>query len=158
MKIYVKTNIWSIRGTMTFTDELEKPLYFSKMNIFAGGATVSTPEKADILRLKQSMWTGNFSITDMRTKKLVGKCKPKLLTLKTGTMKVDLNGQPFTVKGSFFAFQFTIVNAAGETVVTANKKLMSWGDAYEIDIHDTQAILPEYIVALCVIFNAKRKQ
>ena len=157
MKFYCKTNIFSIRGTMTFYNETEKPLYYSKLNLFMGGATVSTAEKQNILRLTKGWFSGNYKIKDMRTKQMVGKCRPKIFTLKTGTLKVDLAGQKLTVKGSFFAFQFTIVNPAGETLVTANKKLMAWGDAYEINIHNPDVVNPEHIVALCVIFNAERK-
>ena len=158
MKIYVKTSILSLTGKMTFTDENEKPLYYSKNNIFMGGATIRTPEGQKILRLTKGWFSGAYKIKDMRTKKLVGKCRPKIFTLKTGSLKVDLAGQKLAVQGQFLlAFQFTIVNPEGETLVTANKKLMAWGDAYEIDVHKPDVVHPEYIAALCVLFNAERK-
>jgi len=162
MKFYVKTNIFSIRGTMTFSDESGQPLYYSKRKIFALTriATISTADNTNILRIDQNLITWfsrKFKIRDMRTKQIVGRCATKVFTLKTGSMKVDLGGQEFTVTGSFFAFQFKIVDSNGETVVTANKKLLSWGDAYEIDVHKPEVVAPELIVALCTIFNHVRR-
>jgi len=162
MKLYVKQNIWSIRGTLTFSDEQEKPLYYSKRKIFAitRVATISTAaDNKDILRIDQNLFTWfsrKFTIRDLRSNQVVGRCATKVFTLKTGSMKVNLGGQEYTVSGSFFAFQFKVTDAQGQTVVTANKKLLSWGDAYEIEVHNPQAIHPEWIVALCQIFNYVR--
>ena len=162
MKLYVKQNIWSIRGTLTFSDEFEKPLYYSKRKIFAltRVATISTADNKDIMRVDQNLITWfsrKFKFRDMRSNQLVGRCATKVLTLKTGSMTAELGGQTYTVSGSIFAFQFKVMDSAGQVVVTANKKLLSWGDTYEIDVHNPQAIHPEWIVALCTVFNYVRQ-
>lgn len=59
-------------------------------------------------------------------------CISKEFSLFKPRYNIDFNG--WHIKGDFFEWDYTIVNASGYTVATISKQLLRWTDTYVIDV------------------------
>lgn len=59
-------------------------------------------------------------------------CISKEFSLFKPRYNIDFNG--WHIKGDFFEWDYTIINASGYTVATISKQLLRWTDTYVIDV------------------------
>ncbi|MBQ9860081.1 MAG: LURP-one-related family protein [Clostridia bacterium] len=61
---------------------------------------------------------------------------------------IDCNG--WQVEGSFFEWDYTIRNAAGQSIATVTKELFNWTDTYSIEVADHRDALCALMLVLAI--------
>jgi len=67
------------------------------------------------------------------------------------TITTPTNGE-FSIRGSFFAHSFEVLNPQGAVVISMRKHIISWGDTYEI-YFDASCITPEAAAAVILTID-----
>lgn len=79
-------------------------------------------------------------------------CITKELTLFKPSFSVDFNG--WSVKGSFWEWDYTVLDARGGTVAVISKELLNWTDTYSIDVAREEDAL--YVLMLVLAIDAEK--
>lgn len=132
MKLLFKQRFFSWFDSYDIYDESGRTLYTVKgqlawghrLKVFdARGREVGTVRERIITLLpKFEVYLGD---------QYVG-CISKEFSLFKPRYNIDFNG--WHIKGDFFEWDYTIVNASGYTVATISKQLLRWTDTYVIDV------------------------
>lgn len=154
MYLYLKQKVFTIRESLTFFDKNQQPVYTVKGSLLKipHRLTICNAEGTALIQVKTKIFAllKTYNIIDFRSHKKIGRIKRRFSIGKN--FSVAINGQASKVKGSLFGFQFEIVNKAGENMLSVKKKLISWGDSYEVFI-DEAKINPEIACAVCIAFD-----
>jgi len=139
MKLYIKQKVFSIGAKFDITDEQGNQQYFCK------GKAISFGKKFKIFD------NNNQIVVDIKQKHFKLMPTYKITASgKTITMKKKFTlaraafvfqGVNWSVQGDFMAHNYKILSDGGFPVITINKKYMSFGDSYEMDISDGQDVL-----------------
>jgi uncharacterized protein YxjI len=141
MKFYIKQKVFSFKDKFNITDENENLLYQVKGKMFS-------------LRNKLEMQNNKGEVLFTSMKKLFrifskytifdkGEQDVATIVRKFSLRpKFDLSilNKEQTVDGSLFAHSFNILANGGGTVASISKKIISWGDTYEIEIFEDENI------------------
>ena len=79
-------------------------------------------------------------------------CITKELTLFKPSFSVDFNG--WSVKGSFWEWDYAVLDARGGTVAVISKELLNWTDTYSIDVAREEDAL--YVLMLVLAIDAEK--
>lgn len=136
MKYYVKQKVFSLKDKFYIKDESQNDKYMVQGKMF------SLTNQLDLMNLNEEvLLTANkrmfqffpkYAIVDSRgeqqavVKRLFG-LRPKF--------NVFIGNETLEVQGSFFAHSFTIIRN-GINIASIIKKVMAFGDAYEIEIDE----------------------
>jgi len=155
MYLYLKQKVFTIGDRLTFYNENQQPVYFVKGSILKipHRLTISDAAGGELVQVKKKIFAlvRTYKIIDMRSNMTVGNVSRKWFSL-TKSFNIKINGYPLQIKGSLFGFQFEVQNMNRQTLVAVRKKLISWGDAYEVSI-DEANIPPEIACAICIAFD-----
>jgi len=75
-------------------------------------------------------------------------CITKDFSLFTPRFSIDCNG--WTVEGSFWEWDYSILDSAGTDVASISKELFNWTDTYVIDVHDPKDALCALMLVLAI--------
>ena len=154
MYLYLKQKVFAIRDKLTFFDEAGTPVFKATGSLFAIPKRLNVTDTVGTelmqVRVKLFRIFLTYGLIDLQSRTEIGYVKAKFSLTKS--FKVVIAGETLHIKGSLFGFQFNLVNAAGETLVSVNKKLLSWGDSYQVFIDETK-IKPEVAAAICIAFD-----
>ena len=75
-------------------------------------------------------------------------CITKDFSLFTPRFSIDCNG--WTVEGSFWEWDYAILDSAGNDVASISKELFNWTDTYVIDVHDPKDALCALMLVLAI--------
>jgi uncharacterized protein YxjI len=140
MKFYIKQKVFSFKDKFNITDENQNLKYQVK------GKFMSIQNKLEMLDDKEEVL--------FTSKKKLLRLFPKYLIFNPGEQEVasivkkfslrpkfDLSilNKEQTVDGSLFAHSFNI-NDNGRVVASISKKIISWGDTYEIEIFEEENV------------------
>ena len=140
MKFYIKQKVFSFKDKFNITDEQQNLKYQVK------GKFMSLHNKLDLL-------DENGEVLFSSKKKLL-RLLPKYFIFDRGEQEVATIVRKFslrpkfdlsilrkeqTVDGSLFAHSFNILDNDG-VVASISKKIISWGDTYEIEIFEEENI------------------
>jgi uncharacterized protein YxjI len=136
MKYYVKQKIFSLKDQFYIMDQSGKEVYGVKGKMF------SLSNKMELLNMNGSqVLSTNKKILAFLAKYFVYDPHGELLAeikRKFGIrprFQIIMGNQVYSVEGSLFAHSFGIFDGSNE-VASISKKVLSFGDTYEIDIHD----------------------
>lgn len=136
MRFYIKQKVFSFRDKFRIMDESQKELYQ------VSGKFLSIQNKLELLNMDGS--------TVLHAQKKVFSIMPKYTILDPHDepvafiqrkfafkprFEVQVGSKQLTVQGSFWGHSFGIHDGDME-VASISKKIISWGDTYEIEIHD----------------------
>ena len=161
MRYYIKQKVFSIKDKFKVTDENQNELYEVK------GRFMSLSNKLELKDMNGSVlflakkkilsFMARYSLFDDQGTE-VALIKRKL-SLRPN-FDLSIMGKDLSVEGSFYGHAFDIVDQEN-VVASINKKYLSWGDTYEIDIHETEhneLYLFVVIIIDQVIHEKKRRQ
>ncbi|MBI9008998.1 MAG: LURP-one-related family protein [Tenericutes bacterium] len=116
LKYQVQGKVFTIRNKLEMQDANENVLYKSQKKLFRLFANylISEPDGGEVANIKRK-----FSL------------RPKF--------DLSILNEELTVDGSLFAHSFGIYNK-GEMVASISKKIISWGDTYEIEIFEEKNV------------------
>lgn len=136
MKYYVKQKIFSLKDQFYVMDQSGKEVYSVKGKMF------SLSNKMELLNMNGSqVLNTNKQIFSFLAKYFVydppGELKAEIKR-KFGIrprFQVTVGEEELVVEGSLFAHSFGVFNGSDE-VASISKKVLSFGDSYEIEVHD----------------------
>lgn len=145
MKLYIRQKIFSWKDKFTFYDSNGNDKYHVEGEFFSFGKKlhVYDSQGREAAYIEQKLlsflpryfvYVGNEQIAEI------------VKEMSFFRPKYSINGLGWQVEGDFFAHDYDIV-FNGEKIVTINKKWMTWGDCYELNINDES----DEIVALSVV-------
>ncbi len=140
MKFYIKQKVFSLKDKFNITDENQNLKYQvkgkimsiqNKLELLDEKGEVLLTSKKQLLRLLPKYYIFNYSGQEVATivKKLSLRPKFDLSILR----------KELTVDGSLFGHSFNIMDNSG-VVASISKKIISWGDTYEIEIFEDENI------------------
>ncbi|MCK4551632.1 MAG: LURP-one-related family protein [Tenericutes bacterium] len=160
MKFYIKQKVFSFKDKFRVLDENENLQYEIKGKVFSitnklefldKNGEVLFRSNRKIFTLLPKYYIYNLRDEEVATIQRVFSLRPKFnLSILRKEMRMD---------GSLFAHSFTIYDN-DEVVATIRKKIISWGDTYEIEIFDDENIelLLFSVIVLDQVFHEKRRR
>ena len=152
-QFYLKQKVLSVRDSYTIYDEKDQPVYTGKARMFTIGKKIDmyAADTEDIiytLNRKLFSFLPAYTLNDKEGRE-IAKMKQQF---SMRNKKIDIEGVhgEFHVKGSLWAFDFEFYKA-DKKVVDVNKKRLSWGDTYEITIHEDENA--EFYLALVLMID-----
>lgn len=151
MKFYIKQKVFSLKDQFNVLDENQNQVYqvqgkmFSisnKLELLQPDGTLVYHSKKKIFSImpKYFIFTPNDDEVATVQRKIA--IKPKF--------EVVVENQELEVRGSLFAHSFQVYDD-DRIVATIEKKIISWGDTYEIDILDERRI--ELMLFIVIIID-----
>jgi uncharacterized protein YxjI len=160
MRFYIKQKVFSFRDKFRIMDESQKEMYQ------VSGKFMSVQNKLQLLNMDGS--------TVLHAKKKVFAILPKYTIFDPHDNEVayiqrrfafkprfdvQVGTKDLRVEGSFWGHSFGIFDGDRE-VASISKKIISWGDTYEIEVHDdrdTELFLFIVIIIDQVIHEQKKR-
>lgn len=136
MKFYVKQKVFSFKDKFKVLDETQKELYSVEGKFFSisnklellnlnGSQVLNAQKKIFSFLPKYTIFTPHGEQLAIVQRKFA--LKPKF--------NVEVGNEELQVEGSFFGHSFGIMRNGNE-VASIQKKIIAWGDTYEIFIAD----------------------
>jgi len=154
MYLYLKQKVFTIRDRLTFFDETGSPVYFAKGSLFVipKRLTLTNAAGVEFMQVRKKLFRlfRTYGLIDLQTGQEIGTIKRRFSFNKN--FGITVNNEELTLKGSLFGFHFTVLNPNGEILLTVDKKIISWGDTYQVSI-DESKIKPEIAAAICIAFD-----
>lgn len=149
MKLYAKQQWFSLKQNVEFFDEHEQIVYFAQgFHDWLGRRKVSlidcsTNEEVAYIKQRSSALSPTLEVTvdgqpDLLIRKKAFSFKPFYI----------IDGEDWTVEGSFMAFDYAIYDSQRNVVARITKQILKWTDTFEIDIQDSSA---NVVHILCIV-------
>jgi len=140
MKFYIKQKVFSFKDKFNITDEQQNLKYqvkgkfmslHNKLDLLDENGEVLFSSKKKLLRLLPKYFIFDRGEQEVATIVRKFSLRPKF--------DLSILSKEQTVDGSLFAHSFNILDNDG-VVASISKKIISWGDTYEIEIFEEENI------------------
>ncbi len=151
MNLYMKQKVFSWRAKFSITDENGEPQYYAQGELISLGRNlhIYDANMNEVAEVRQKL-TSLISLYRIFVGMMdLGEIKIKTSFLKA---KYELTGLGWIITSTTFQRSHTITDKNGKVIGAMHKKLMSWGDCYEIEVEDPENTLA--VVAVVVAINA----
>ncbi len=148
MRLYIKQKVFSWNDRFNIFDESGTPFYSAEGEFFSWGKKLHVygPDGAEAAFIRQkvmSLFPRFFiEINGQTVCEVV-----KEFTLFRPSYRLE--GLSWRMGGDFFDHEYSLTSKEGE-IMRLSKKWFTWGDTYELDIHEPQNELICLCVALAV--------
>ena len=148
MKLYIKEKVFSWTDEFTVLDHNGEPKYTVEGELFSWGKKLHVYDRTgrEAAFIKQELFTWMPEYTVYTGSREIGTIK-KEFTFFTQRYTVDSLG--WEVEGSFWEHEFRI-HKNGRVIASMEKEWMTWGDSYEVTIHDPADELAALAVVLTI--------
>ena len=138
--VYLNQKVFSIRDEFKVYDDKQNVLYEAKgkfISLNSQRDIFKTGELTPVYTMKQKVLTfvPTYFLYDSQ-KQQVAKMAQQLLAFFGTKFNLIVKEKKYDISGDFFGYNYQIKDEAG-VVVQITKKILSWGDAYQIGIADT---------------------
>ncbi|QMS84493.1 LURP-one-related/scramblase family protein [Candidatus Xianfuyuplasma coldseepsis] len=161
MKFYIKQKVFTLKDQFSIMDESGNPIYNvqGKMFSFSNKLQLQNPNGSVVLHAKKQVFRflPKYFLYDPHDEEVATIERKFGLRPK---FEIQAGVDNLRVEGSFFAHSFQIYKD-DLIVASIQKKLISWGDSYEIDINDinnTELYLFIVIVLDQIIHEQQRRR
>ena len=146
--IYKQQKVFSIRENFSYFD-INQNLVFTARGSFFGFPKryhlFSGAGQQPIIEVTRPAFAmmPRFLIKDLTSGRMIGKVKKRFRFF--GRPRFDVfsaDGGVYRIEGSFWAHNFKIFDPLGRQIIDVQKKVISWGDTYEIMIDDRFVPVP----------------
>lgn len=149
MKFYIKQKVFSLKDQFSILNEMQQNVYqvqgkmlsiSNKMDLMQPDGTVILHAHKKVFSFMPKYFIETPHGEELATVQRKFGLRPKFL--------VTVGDDELSVEGSLFAHSFHIMDD-NQTVASIQKKVISWGDAYELDIpDDRRTVLLLFIVII----------
>jgi uncharacterized protein YxjI len=151
MKFYIREKIFSIGDKFSIKDVSGSDVFNVEGRIFSMGNKLRIYDmfNNEIVYIEQKL----FKLLPEYNIYLDGKYAAKVkkeFTFFSNRFDIDSIMGNFDIEGDFFAHDFSIMKN-GSTVAVINKKWVSWGDTYEINIDEQENYA--FILAMVIVID-----
>ncbi|MDR0934762.1 MAG: hypothetical protein LBM03_00430 [Erysipelotrichaceae bacterium] len=160
VRFYLKQKVFSIGDSYKFLTEAQELVFKAKGSIFAipKRYKLYDANKNFIGMAKKSFWTYNYTISFGGVKVIKIRWKFAFMTAKYSIEYLD-GSRHLELKGDFADFHYQVLED-GKLAAAISKKILSWGDTYEIDCDETlmkPALMALITIAIDDIYERRRK-
>ena len=151
MKFYVKQKVFSLKDQFTILDAQQNTVYQvqGKMFSISNKLDLMNPDGSVVLRAHRKVMSfmPKYFVHTPHDEELAivqrkFGLKPKFI--------VTVGDEELVVEGSLFAHSFQVMDSS-QIVASISKKVISWGDTYEIDIIDERRL--ELLLFIVIIID-----
>ncbi|MCF7925585.1 MAG: LURP-one-related family protein [Candidatus Izimaplasma sp.] len=160
MKFYIKQKVFSLKDNFSVYNDSENTVYTVEGKFFSlkNKLTLKTPSGEDVLYSEKKVFSlrPTYFIYDLNGTQIA---KIRQRFSFRPKFDVSIYHDSLTVQGSLFAHSFTVESERGiEASVT--KKIISFGDSYEIDIQapDNQEIYLFLVIVLDQVLHEQQNK
>lgn len=156
MKLFVKEKLLSMHNRYYISNENEELTYEIESKVISIGdkTTIYDKEHNFIAYIEQEI----FHFTPHYNVYIEGKYKYQIKK-KFHFFKNDYElSNMYKVEGSTFSLNFTITNNYGKTIALVNRKFLSIGDKYQIEIIDENDIYTILTIIVAITNDVDRSQ
>lgn len=160
MRFYIKQKVFSLKDRFRIMDETQQELYSveGKFISIQNKLALNNMDGSQVLNAKRKMFAlfPRYDIFTPHSEHLATIQKKFALRPK---FSVYVGNEELQVEGSFFGHSFGVLRN-GTEVASIQKKVISWGDTYEINILDelnTELYLFIVIIIDQIIHEQKNK-
>ena len=156
MKLFVKEKLLSMHNRYYIYNENEELTYEIESKVISIGdkTTIYDKEHNVIAYIEQEI----FHFTPHYNVYIEGKYKYQIKK-KFHFFKNDYElSNMYKVEGSIFSLNFTITNNYGKTIALVNRKFLSIGDKYQIEIIDENDIYTILTIIVAITNDVDRSQ
>lgn len=148
MKLYVKQKMFSIGDKFTIKDEFGNDKYFAEGKIFSVGHKVRIYDmnNNEVIYIKQKLMSFLPKYEIYVNGNLAGVLTKKITFLRPKYIIEDSN---LELEGDIWEYDYTLKNGDHE-IMNVSKKVLSFSDCYEINIHSDEDELLSLAVTLAV--------
>ncbi|WP_423188289.1 LURP-one-related/scramblase family protein [Alkalibacterium sp. f15] len=159
MRLYIKQKVWSFKDRFTIKDDVERDVYYveGEMLTFAKKLRLFDQQNEEQLYIEQKLWRFFPEYDLYQDGQQVATVKKDFELFKNN---YTILGPDWHIEGSVMAHDY-VIKEGNKVIADINKKWLSWGDAYEIIIHDEKSVsvlLGVVIVIDAVISQARNGQ
>lgn len=152
VRYYIKQKVFSWRDQFTVKDEHERDCYYVEGELLTLGKKlrIFTMNDEEIVYIEQKLWRFLPEFNLYVGNKQLATIKKEFHFLKNN---YTIYGPDWQIEGNFLAHDY-VIKERGKVIADVNKKWLSWGDTYEINILDEaqeDILLGAVIVIDCVI-------
>jgi len=136
IKLYIRQKVFSIGDKYNITNELNQPVFRVESEIFTFGAKIHLYDAAgtELYFIQQKLFKFLPEYHIYNGDMLCAIVK-KEFSFFTPKLNITSQFGDFTFEGNPFAMDFTILQD-GIPIGELHKKWFTWGDSYELIIHD----------------------
>ena len=147
MKLYIKQKVFSWGDKFTVKDAHGEDRYYVEGEVFSFGKKLHVCDMSgrEVAFIKQELWTFMPQYTVFCGDREVATIRKEFTFLFP---RYVIDGLDWEIDGSFMAHDYEITKS-GRPIVTIRKEWMTWGDAYELSITDSQ----DEIIALAAVLT-----
>ncbi len=158
-KFYLKQKVFSFRDSFKVFDENQNQVYHAnaKMMSFARQYQIyqSNPERLLFtMRRRMLSFLPTYELFNAQGEN-VAIMRKRFAAFKN-RIDIEANNENYTLEGSVWAHNFTIASSKG-IVLAVRKKILAWGDTYEIEIDDQADVdkMIAFVVMIDSIYHRK---
>ena len=154
MKFYMKQKVFSWRDRFTIKDEHGRDVYFVEGELLSWGKKLSVTDTNghEVLFIKQNIWNWLPNYSLLMGGEEVAVVKKELTFFKP---RYTIDGPDWEVEGHIFEHDYSIYEG-NHAVASISKEWLTWGDSYELDVDEENALLALGVILIidCVMAEA----
>lgn len=150
MSVYYINQNFSVRDRFTIKDENQEDVFYAEGELLSFGKriTLRTMDGEDLLLVKEKLfhWLSQYEF--YVGEQLIGEVKRKLSFFRPRYTMVTPD---WTIQGDVWSYNYEI-KEGNQVVAVINKKLLSFMDAYEIEIYQEDYV--ELVLGIVIAIDA----
>lgn len=138
MTLYIKQKVFTLTDRYSIYNESEEPVFNVEKQLFSFPSKfyLFDNEQNELFRLEKNFTLFLSSYEIYCGNKHYASVQKELSLFKAKFLITSEYGE-YVIDGAIFDYDFSIFKN-GELMGTVNKKLLSWGDSYELQVKDTE--------------------
>ncbi len=160
-KYYLKQAVFSIRDSFKVYDESQRVIYHAHAKMLSVSRQYKiyrSPDEKLLFTMKRRLlsFLPVYELYDATARQVA--IMRKRFALFKNQIDIETEGRRYLIEGNVWAHNFTI-SSDRKTVLNVRKKILSWGDTYEIEIAedgDTDRLIA-FVIMLDSIYHRHRQ-
>lgn len=159
MRLFIKQKVWSFKDRFTIKDDVERDVFFveGEFLTLAKKLRLFNLDNEEQLYIEQRLWRFLPEYDLFQDGVKVATVKKEFALFKNN---YTITGPNWHIEGSVMAHDY-VIKEGNKVIADINKKWLSWGDSYEININEDSSVtvlLGIVIVIDAVISRARANQ
>lgn len=150
MRLYIKQKVWSFKDRFSIKDDVERDRYYVEGEFFsfAKKLRLFNIDNEEQLYIEQSLWRflPEYNLYEKGEK--VATVKKDFTLFKNN---YTILGPDWHIEGSVMEHDY-MIKEGDKVIADINKKWLSWGDTYEINIYDEASV--NVLLGIVIVIDA----
>lgn len=149
MKLYIKQKVFSWNDRFTVKDEYGNDVFFIEGELFSWGKKLHVYDTSgqEVVFISQRVWSFLYRYAVSIGGDEVCEVVRNFSFFRPS---YSIEGLGWEVEGSFWEHDYEIRDEYGRAIASISKEWMTWGDSYELEVHDLSSLLPALAVVIII--------